>query len=736
MPSWRFRSRLNRCLAAGLICVLGAASGPAAASPNDPPAQPASESGTSEVIRISKPDGTVVVLRVPRGSLRPVPRALRPVVVRVSSTRATGASPARTFPRHAGGTAAPTRSTSGTASSAGPAPRTGRGTSAPVRISHPDAATRTLNSRQAPGGAARRRGGSTADAAPPAVAGDEATEWRTGRAWAPWNEGDDRGDYLSGATEFAMLEAGPGWAGPTENPAPVGDESMPGYDAGAIARWDAVPFQTIDEVFHIGVVAFHMNGIDRVEFAVNGGPWSAVRDMQLNPRTNVWEYTVLLDPAALAADGLIEVRAVAYPRGAGVPRLLAGEFDADAVASGEHSLFAWANAGGSLPEAEVWCSPAGSDTTGDGSRENPFRSPYKALQSVGNSQGNAGGSVCYLEEGSYSWGPYVYPRFDTEDRWATITAAPGAARENVIFDAVGSGGMRTHFIRVANCTITTALTSASSPAPSIWLDNCDIIGPGRYGDFQILFAQNWLSTYYTDCSIADTTNAYDGATLARNVSAERLGSDAFSRSRMIVNATVNDIDAGNSSYHPDLFQISGSSDMVWDNILLYNVFGTNINAQGLFADDVAEVNNIAIVNVCAQVTAPVMKSQWKDVSTNHLLLWNTTLVDQPFVWRAGDTRNISVRGGVWQKMEGTISDEGFESNHFIEPDTYAAITPGTDISTGDPMFNNPADFDFSPAPGSPLLARLAAPRVIADCLGAKRIAPCSLGAFGPSKGPQ
>jgi hypothetical protein len=96
-------------------------------------------------------------------------------------------------------------------------------------------------------------------------------------------------------------------------PPAVGSQSAPGFDAKAIARWDVVPYQTFTSDFNVGVVAFHMNGIDRVDFSCNGGPWVTVREMQLNPQTNVWEYTARLRAADFAADGPAEVRAIAYP---------------------------------------------------------------------------------------------------------------------------------------------------------------------------------------------------------------------------------------------------------------------------------------------------------------------------------------------------------------------------------------------------------------------------------------
>ena len=87
-----------------------------------------------------------------------------------------------------------------------------------------------------------------------------------------------------------ILRLGSGFTGPTLEPGPVGTPGEEGYDAKAISRWDVVPYQVFGGTFEIGVVAFHMIGIDRVEFSVEGGPWQAVNEMALNPRTGIKEY--------------------------------------------------------------------------------------------------------------------------------------------------------------------------------------------------------------------------------------------------------------------------------------------------------------------------------------------------------------------------------------------------------------------------------------------------------------
>lgn len=100
----------------------------------------------------------------------------------------------------------------------------------------------------------------------------------------------------------------------------LGEPGDFGYDAKAMARWDVVPYQTFDGDFNVGVVAFHINYIDRVEFSVNGGPWLPVYTMSMNSQINVVEYWATLR-ASDFTDGPLELRAVAYPK-VGIPRVL------------------------------------------------------------------------------------------------------------------------------------------------------------------------------------------------------------------------------------------------------------------------------------------------------------------------------------------------------------------------------------------------------------------------------
>src|SRR5690606_33897979 len=130
--------------------------------------------------------------------------------------------------------------------------------------------------------------------------------------------------------------------------------------------------------FQIGVVAFHQNGIDRVEFSVDGGPWQPVYDMTENPRTGIWEFTANLDVSQYR-EGPIEVRAVAYPV-AGVPRVLAGPHT-NAPINGQNSMFLFADPNGDWSPSRLYVSASGSDAN-PGTQAAPKRTIKNALDAA------------------------------------------------------------------------------------------------------------------------------------------------------------------------------------------------------------------------------------------------------------------------------------------------------------------------------------------------------------------
>ncbi|MEQ8845211.1 MAG: hypothetical protein RIB58_10190 [Phycisphaerales bacterium] len=301
-----------------------------------------------------------------------------------------------------------------------------------------------------------------------------------------------------GSGEFPILVPGRGFAGPTAQPPAAGDASMLGYDAKAIARWDVVPYQTFDGLFEIGVVAFHMRGIDRVEFSVNGGDWVTVREMTLNPRTQVEEYWVGLDAALFDQDGPVEVRAVVYPT-VGIPRVLAGEMDWDnryqgPQWTGEHSMFLFANGEGTSDEI-----------------------------------------VVKLPQGIYEWGAFPgIPDEIPDDRWLVIQPQAGAS----VTILPGLWRDQPRFVRLHDLDLIQPDAEAhvrGSTHNILWFDEVEYVGRGMYEDANAIKARHHFWTN----SVVRESRWGQAEHFVRNSRFERIGDDTFNRSYLILNTSVN-----------------------------------------------------------------------------------------------------------------------------------------------------------------------------------------------------
>jgi len=711
-------------LAVAVLCAIGIGIS-AAAGPGDLVLGAKHAAVEFETVRISKPDGSVVTLRVPRG--RPLTllgsgggTVLRP------QTPDTDRELGLRDPRPAAGAQAGARPdlTPGGGRVSLRAP-TGRVDSR-VRLSHPYLGTRTI---EADLGAMTR--GATAAAAPdrralddlrdPVVAGDGLAERRAGRGWRPDGDSGKDGGYV--LDEFIVLEPGDGWDGPTEEPPPVGEPGDRGYDAKAIARWDVVPYQTITDDFTIGVVAFHINGIEQVLFSVNKGPWAPVKKMQLNPRTNVWEYCVTLRPSLFKKDGPVEVRAVATPKGAGVPRLLEG-------------LPLYLDPAGDFNSRVAYVSPTGNDSLGDGTKSKPFQTIEKACSAIQSKYGYIDGGTVFLMPGDYA---APNGTFSARQTWVTITTAPGVARSAARI--VSRGRPKIDLIRFHNLTFVPTQTSLLEGYVdynrSLWLDGVHVAGSGRYdGLYQV--TQRY-TPYITDCIYSDVMDGPMGAQLLRNSTIQRIGSDAFQNAHFVCNTVVRDIDRGATGAHPDVYQIYSPNVSV-DNRILYNVHATECKSQGLFLAAVPSgeaYTNIAIVNTVIEIEGFANQIH---STAEHIILQNCTFPQGTFVWRTHDVRNIAVTGSVFAKMScqnadlpTLLSRAHFEDNHYIDANGYGAIAPGGGATDGPAHFTS--DTDYRPAPGSPLLARLRDGSPAADALGVARPSPAAVGALEPGTDP-
>lgn len=464
------------------------------------------------------------------------------------------------------------------------------------------------------------------------------------------------GTAVSHASPLTLIP-GDGFDGPTSQPNAVGASSRIGYDAQAIARWDVVPFQKFDGVFEIGVVAFHMNGIDRVEFSANGGPWLTVEEKTQNPRTGVWEYWAELD-ASQFEDGPIEVRAIVYPE-AGVPRVLGGPIfqdgpydtyiPAEGFARGEHSMFLHANAGGSLEGPVFYVRPAQPGVIeGNGSSENPFTRIVDAMTAITSNPSNEHGRVVLLAAGEYQFGPkpsgsQIHPAF--ADSYVMITAADGLEAEDVLIrcDAavISPREARVHWRRVS---FDSAHNRVEGTLP--WFE--DVLFFDSIGWTNGAALRPVVSEYYaTGCHAEDKLYAFTGAAMVRDCSAERISGDVFQNSYFVLRSTVKNVDGAILPHHTDLMQFFGDA----ENLIYYDIIAEQLNqTQTLFLQPthqatigapVYEMRDSAFVQISA-FNVPVWQNgvnwggtPWSQMQSrfNHVLFEDVQLPNQRFFLR-------------------------------------------------------------------------------------------------------
>jgi len=541
----------------------------------------------------------------------------------------------------------------------------------------------------------------------------------------------EQGDYGD------SLIPGNGWTGPQAPMGSFGAVGAPGYNAQVIARWDVVPYQTFTGIFEIGVVAFHMNGVDRVEFSVENGPWVPVYEMTLNPRTGVYEYWTTLDASAFQEYGPVEIRAIAYPKNAGKPRVLAGPKilnegtdNPTITPTGEYSLILNPDPNGQvLANRQVrWVSPTGTNdpnAPGAGTQNNPFRTIKEAAMHIQNTQGsNVDNGLIYLTAGDHEygwvWSGANHTRPTSKDAWLTITAAPGVAREDVRIDRT-AGRLNAQRVHLKDITVSTTLVSTqgehlSNKGAALWHDNTFLTRYSRA--LEITATQFQGGIYYTDTSVNLVRNAYKSGwtVFVRNAHVTTIGEDAFFNIPLVINGYVDGIDTSGLTGggadgvpHPDVVQYHG----VKQNHIVYGLEARNANAQGMFMRSTSHTpsKDIAWINIVMENTG-----YYNQIlnPVDHMLIWHNTFVNEPL--RIGDDptpggsyqtvlKDTSIRNNVFNQynfgLTAHLQSPVFDHNHFI-----TGTLAGTNPTSGNPGFVNPANSNYAPGPGSQLLGRV------------------------------
>lgn len=450
-----------------------------------------------------------------------------------------------------------------------------------------------------------------------------------------------------------------------------------------VARWDVVPDQCFDGVFNAGVCAFHIDGVT-VEFSVGGTLVHTATNPTLNPRTGVWEYWVPLR-ASDYPDGPISVAARAIPSGTAHPEA----YDLP-------PLTLHANAGGSLTVATThWADAERGADTNPGTEQAPFQTLAAAMRKT-----PPGGTV-NLRPGTYSadrlGGGSARPY------WTLIQAAPGVERDAVRIGPGRPGTQRLLFRHVtlfceADQGRYATILMGENGRHAVWLDDCKTHNTkGRWAANSTPFG-NRYTAYVTGGVTTDMGNG-PGGSLLRDHVIETLASDAFTGSgRLVVNCSCRGIDPGPTGAHPDFHQSHAVAPDWCEDVILYNVRGTDCVSQGLFG---TRLRNSAFVNVAFEKGRTVMCSQYSGPMENVLFL-HLSIVNQSWLWRKGYApTDVRVANSLFPSMDGCAGDGSaglwVDHGHFADP----GRTCGTEATTGNPQFTDPAAKDFHLAAGSP-----------------------------------
>jgi parallel beta-helix repeat protein len=280
----------------------------------------------------------------------------------------------------------------------------------------------------------------------------------------------------------------------------------------AIAVWAFPDRALVMGTVHIGVVAYHAAGVNRVEFAVDSGAVVSVTSETVNPATGEYEFVFDLNTTTLT-DTNHAITARAYPA-TGEPRLL----PVTIIEVVNHKHF------------NTWYVDTinGNNTTGTGSSSQPLAGMRAALNRA------TGGDTVKLRTGAYTF----------PDNWTTafnkyVTIMPDQGAQAVI--TASGGTMRKGFLKVVGLTydFSRAATGVdihnNYSVPYFWFDRCTFLGVGKenYNNGQGAFRVYYSGGSYTieNCTVQGTARGFvvggAGRNIIRNCEVVDLSSDAF-----------------------------------------------------------------------------------------------------------------------------------------------------------------------------------------------------------------
>lgn len=466
----------------------------------------------------------------------------------------------------------------------------------------------------------------------------------------------------------------------------VGSFGDAGYDAKCIAKWNCVQRQWVGKSITLGIVAFHINGIDHVSFALNNGTPVEVDSVEYNATTGTYEYLVTVDLSRLSySTGTFRIDAIVVPATAGEPRKMEAMFQYK---------------GGSRPT--VYVATDGDDGTGDGSSGSPYQTIWGAIQGYSSSIGGTTGSpadidglTLLLSEGSYEYIGLSDVNGVNTESWLTITRAPGATQANtkLVMPKAQAGKLAIDWVHLQGLTIdhtaNTQLLRNASNSPTdgrkIWIEGCEMNGPGSIATTPEEFeaargTKPVLLNYFVQSFVTDTvvTGYEDGLVVAdyvRGCEVNLCLGDLWSYTHCIINCSS--VQCGGSAgidTHRDYLQFGNHQDVATyiDNILVYNWSVTDSDGQCIFGmGNNVYYSNCAFVN-CFTENSTSAKGSWNR-PTNHLLFWHfshdsnfnfANIVDEDgnALWTNMDWRGCAFKTLNYNAATKGVPADGWDNN--------------------------------------------------------------------------
>lgn len=415
------------------------------------------------------------------------------------------------------------------------------------------------------------------------------------------------------------------------------------FAARPIARWDVIPYQRVSGTFKAGVVAFHEKGV-KVQFSVNGKQAFTADHPTLNPRTKVWEYVFAFD-ASKFDDGLVKLGAKAITEGEKPYELPELELYANSKKT-------------QGSRKRIWVDPVNGNEFADGSKDSPVKSLKQALAKAGD-----GGTV-FLLPGKYHakmMGGSKDNRF-----WTLVCPAKGVKRSQVKILGGRSGSEKIHFKNVELYSEIDSgygtIMMGEGGATMAWFDNCRFYNKGgRYGGSVSVFG-NRLRAFVTGGSTSEVANG-PFAELIRGHSISTISCDALPpENSLVVNTTVDGIDATGTAFDPDLFNGFASGKNWAENVILYNIKATDCKAKGISGH---RMRNCAFVNIVVEGGGGTFAHSIFSEEVENCLFAHITFVDQELQMMKTKNRTIDfipqdVRffNCVYKNVEGYETSDG------------------------------------------------------------------------------